>query len=226
MDTKDQINNSYNKLADNYDTFLSLKKIWVKIACTIIWGFRGTEYAEELLSWLPDDFSGKLLDVPAGTALFTLEKYRNMQNAAITCLDYSRKMLETAAQRFNQNGLHTIVCMRGDAGSLPFENKTFDLILSMNGFHVFPGKEKAFDEIYRVLKPGGTFMGCYYIKGENKRTDWFVHNVYVPKKYFTPPFQNLDEVKNTLGAQYTIETIKTLGSIVYFKCTKRTAMNT
>jgi hypothetical protein len=70
MKTKNHINDTYNKLADNYDTFLSVQKPWVRIACKCIWGFQDADYADELLSWLPDDFSGTLLDVPAGTALF------------------------------------------------------------------------------------------------------------------------------------------------------------
>ena len=111
--------------------------------------------------------------------------------------------------------------MQGDIGNLPFEDETFNLILSMNGFHAFPDKEKAFDEINRVLKFGGIFIGCYYIKGQNKRTDWFINNIYVPKKYFTKPFQNLNDVKNKLDKKYYIEKIKTLGSIVYFKCIKQ-----
>jgi ubiquinone/menaquinone biosynthesis C-methylase UbiE len=221
MDNKDVIIDSYNKLANSYDTILSVKKIWGKICCKIIWGFNDTEYACELLSWLPNDFSGKLLDIPTETALFTLEEYKKIKNASIICMDYSQNMLKMAEEKFKQNNLKNIVCMRGDIGNLLFEDNTFDLILSMNGFHVFPDKEKAFDEINRVLKFGGTFLGCYYIKGENKRTDWFINNIYVPKKYFTQPFQNLSDVENKLNEKYSIVRIKTLGSIVYFKCIKK-----
>ena len=106
MDKKDKIKNRYNKLADNYDKILSVNKIWGKIFCKIIWGFKDTEYTEELLRWLPDDFSGKLLDIPAGTALFTLEKYKKLTNAGIICMDYSQNMLEMAKEKFRQNNLN------------------------------------------------------------------------------------------------------------------------
>jgi ubiquinone/menaquinone biosynthesis C-methylase UbiE len=220
MDNKDIIKDSYNKLAKKYDTILSVKKIWGKICCKIIWGFRDTEYANELLTWLPNDFSGKLLDIPTGTALFTVEKYKQIKDANIVCMDFSQNMLQTAEEKFKQNGLNNIVCRQGDIGNLPFDDNTFDMIISMNGFHAFPDKEKAFNEITRVLKSNGIFIGCYYIKEENKRTDWFINNFYVPKNYFTPPFQSLNEVKNKLEKMYNIEIIKTLGSIVYFKCKK------
>ena len=36
--------------------------------------------------------------------------------------------------------------------------KILDTVVSMNGFHVFLDKQKAFHEIWRVLKPGGDFI--------------------------------------------------------------------
>ncbi|MDO5746601.1 MAG: class I SAM-dependent methyltransferase [Actinomycetaceae bacterium] len=46
------------------------------------------------------DFSGTLLDVPIGTALYTIDTYRALPHAQITGLDYSQTMLEGA-----KNGL-------------------------------------------------------------------------------------------------------------------------
>jgi ubiquinone/menaquinone biosynthesis C-methylase UbiE len=218
---KDIIRDNYNKLANNYDTLLSVRKIWIKIGCKIIWGFEDAKYANELLTWVPNDFSGKLLDIPTGTALFTVNKYVGIKNANIICMDYSQDMLAKAKEKFKQYGLDNIECMQGDVENLPFEDKTFDMVLSMNGFHAFQNKKKSFEEIHRILKCGGTFIGCYYIKDEVKRTDWFINNLYVPKKFFTPPFQNINETKSELGKDYNIEKIKTLGSIVYFKCIKK-----
>ena len=63
----------------------------------MLWGgVDDNEIARRVLSWIPDDFDGKLLDVPVGTAVFTKEKYQRMKQANITCLDYSRDMLEQA----------------------------------------------------------------------------------------------------------------------------------
>ena len=54
------------------------------------------------------------------------------------------------------------------------ENESVDTVVSMNGFHAFPDKQKAFHEIWRVLKPGGNFIACFYISGKSQRTDWLV----------------------------------------------------
>lgn len=34
-----------------------------------------------------------------------------------------------------------------------------------------------------VLRPGGAFCGCFYIKGENRRTDWFIEHLYTSKGF-------------------------------------------
>ena len=59
---------------------------------------------------------------------------------------------------------------QGDVGALPYADDTFDIVLSLNGFHAFPDKEAAYRELFRVLRPGGTFCGCFYVMGEHKRT--------------------------------------------------------
>jgi len=46
-----------------------------------------------------------------------------------------------------------------------FYDGSFDAVLSLYGFHAFPDKEAAYREICRVLCPGGTFCGCFYVKG-------------------------------------------------------------
>ena len=63
---------------------------------------------------------------------------------------------------------------KGDVGKLQMAGEAFDLVVSMNGFHAFPDKQKAFGETCCVLKPGGTFIACFYIWGKSRRTDWLV----------------------------------------------------
>ena len=80
-------------------------------------------------------------------------------------------------------------------GTLPFTDGNFDIVLSLNGFHAFPDKEAAYREIFRVLRPGGTFCGCFYVKGEQKRTDWFVRHIYEKMGFVTPPYETIFSLK-------------------------------
>ena len=109
---------------------------------------------------------------------------------------------------------------QGDVGALPFPDGSFDIVLSMNGFHAFPDKEAAYRETFRVLKPGGIFCGCFYIKGENRRTDWFIGKLYTPKGFFTPPYETLDSLKTRSLGMYEEVEISTVESMACFTCRK------
>ena len=150
--------------------------------------------------------------------MFTQRKWTALKNARITCLDYSTDMLEQAEKRLN--GQAHIRCVQGDVGNLPMADESFDIVVSMNGFHAFPDKQKAFAETWRVLKPGGDLIACFYIRGKNKRTDWLVKNILAKKGWFTPPFQTEEELRDTLSKLYRQIDIHVDGSMVYFCCVK------
>ena len=90
----------------------------------------------------------------------------------------------------------------------------------MNGFRAFPDKKKAFKETWRVLKPGGKFIACFYIKGEKKITDWLVKNVLSKKGWFTPPFPTQEQLMNILNKLYKNIDFHVEGSMVYFSAVK------
>ncbi len=215
-----KIKTGYKKNANKYDDYITSKKLWSKIIVKIIWGLHDEEYVKTLLPLIPNDLQGKLLDVPAGTAVFTYNKYKTMHKADIFCLDYSQEMLDYALERFNSLNTTNVHCKQGDVGNMPFENNFFDIVLSMNGFHAFPNKQKAFMETYRVLKPGGKFIGCFYIKGERRVSDFVARNVFVRNGTFTLPFMTKKELALQLKEQYTDVKIWNIKSIACFECTK------
>ena len=159
-----------------------------------------------------------ILDVPVGTAVFTERKWKSLSRAQIICLDYSEDMIELARKRLH--GYSNVSCVQGDVGDLPMNNASFDVVLSMNGFHAFPDKEKAFEETWRVLKPGGKFIACFYIKGKSGITDWLVNHILSKKGWFTPPFPTEEQLRNTLNRLYKDIDFHIDGSMVYFCCTK------
>ena len=178
------------------------------------------EYQHLATKAITKDFKGKMLEVPVGTGILTMPIYQNLKNADIICLDYSKEMMARAENRAKVMDINNISFVQGDVGNLPFEDETFDIVLSMNGFHVFPDKDAAFSETFRVLKKGGIFCGCTYIKGECKRTDWFINKLYVPKGYFNPPFDTKDSLANRLKNMYKTVSVKTVFSEACFECVK------
>ena len=215
----DKIQDAYESSKNIYDSVLTQGNFFSRMYIKLFWsGTDDNEIARKVLSYIPDDFSGKLLDVPVGTAVFTQRKWSSLKNAHITCLDYSTDMLEQAKRRLD--GQAHINFIQGDVGNLQMDDESFDIVLSMNGFHAFPDKQKAFSETCRVLKSGGDFIACFYIRGKSKRTDWLVKNILAKKGWFTPPFQTEEELKNTLQKMYKEVELHVDGSMAYFHCVK------
>ena len=226
MSRKSEIQNAYQYLgkeATFYDGMITCSTIPGKAVCGLVWNMdkeTNTRYLELALSGIPEDFRGKLLEVPVGTGVLTMPVYKTLPAADITCLDYSADMMAVARRRAEHMGLSHVRFQQGDVGRLPFEDGSFDLVLSLNGFHAFPDKEAAYRETFRVLKPGGIFCGCFYIKGENKRTDWFIEKLYTPKGFFTPPYETADSLRAKLGSLYAKVTVETVESMGCFTCVK------
>ena len=218
----DKIKKSYKFSKSFYDDAITQGKWWSKLYFNLLWGgVDDNEIARRVLSWISDDFNGKMLDVPVGTAVFTTEKYSRMAQADITCLDYSQDMLEQAEYRFREAGITNIKTMLGDVGALPFETGVFDYVLCMNGLHVFPDKDKAYSEILRTLKSGGELLACFYIAGEQKVADWLANTVMTRMGWFTPPFDTANDVRKRMEPYYDILDFHVEGAMLYFRAKKR-----
>lgn len=217
-----KIQESYKESKDIYDVVLTQGNFWSRMYIKIFWaGVNDNEIAQRILKYISNDFSGKLLDVPVGTGVFTCSKYKKLKRADITCVDYSVDMLEQAKRRYEKAGLEAITILQGDVGRLPFKAETFDVVLSMNGFHAFPDKESAYSEIGRVLKPGGKFIACFYIEGKSYVTDWLVRLILARKGWFSPPYETEMSLMKRLLKTYKLEEFHTQGSMVYFCAIKR-----
>ena len=180
MGQEERIQNAYRGLGGKrtfYDGMITCSTLSGRAVCRLVWGMGRAETQDYLcvaLSGIPEGFSGRLLEVPVGTGILTMPLYRKMPEAEITCLDYSPEMLERA--KFWGEGLAHVRFQQGDVGALPFGDGSFDIVLSLNGFHAFPDKEAAWREIFRVLRPGGVFCGCFYVRGQNRRIVWRKHS--------------------------------------------------
>ncbi len=226
MNRKDQIKNAYKLTgghASFYDGMMTYSTFPGKAICRIVWNMDGEKncrYLERALSGVPEDFKGKLLEVPVGTGVLTMPVYRDLPESDVTCLDYSEVMMGAARERAKRDGLNNVTFVQGDVGALPFENENFDIVLSLNGFHAFPDKEAAYRETFRVLKPGGTFCGCFYVKGGCGRTDWFIRHLYQPKGFFTPPYETEASLRRRLENMYSEVQVTMVEGIGCFKCRK------
>ena len=64
----DKIKTSYKFSKSFYDDAITQGKWWSKLYFKLLWGgVDDNEIARRVLSWIPDDFKGRLLDVPVGS---------------------------------------------------------------------------------------------------------------------------------------------------------------
>ncbi|MBQ5805164.1 MAG: class I SAM-dependent methyltransferase [Erysipelotrichaceae bacterium] len=226
QDRHEEIRRSYKQLGDIaglYDGIITRSTLIGKLMDSVIWGLDeklAAKWVNDALSPIPEDFSGRLLEVPVGTGVITMPVFRTLDKAQITCLDYSADMMKNAERRAEIMNIRNVSFVQGDVGKLPFEDESFDIVLSLNGFHAFPDKEAAYRETFRVLKKGGIFCGCFYIAGEFKRTDWFVRRLYVPKGFFTPPFETRSTLKQRLEKMYEKADVHSVNAEGIFCCIK------
>jgi len=226
MTRHEQIKNAYKVtggMSGFYDGMMTYSTLAGKAICRVVWSMDGEKnrrYLEQALSGVPEGFSGKLLEVPVGTGVLTMPVYRELPKADITCLDYSEAMMGAAQKRAESLGIGNVRFRQGDVGALPFPDGSFDIVLSLNGFHAFPDKEAAYRETYRVLKKGGVFCGCFYVRGGCRRTDWFIRHLYQPKGFFTPPYETESSLRDRLTGMYAQAEVTHEEGIACFRCVK------
>ena len=226
MSRKDEIKSAYKNLGKThgfYDGMMLGTTVSGRLVQKIVWDMSredALEYQSMAFEPIPADFSGKLLEIPVGTGVISMPVFKTMPNAEITCVDYSEKMMETAQSRAKDMEISNVRFQQGDVGNLSFPDNSFDAVVSLNGFHAFPDKEAAYRETFRVLKPGGIFTGCFYVRGSNKRTDNMIGKIYVPKGFFTPPFETVESLRSQLSEMYSKAEVSNVQSIAVFHCIK------
>ena len=85
------------------------------------------DYLEKALSGIPENFSGKLLEVPVGTGILTMPLYQTLPQADITCLDYSPDMMGQAQEKADRLQLKNVTFRQGMWGA-PFADGAFDIV--------------------------------------------------------------------------------------------------
>lgn len=94
----------------------------------------------------------EVLDVAAGNGNATLAAAR--RGCKVTSTDYVPALLERGAARARAEGFD-VRFQSADAEGLPFENASFDAVLSTFGVMFAPHQAQAASEMMRVCRPGG-----------------------------------------------------------------------
>jgi ubiquinone/menaquinone biosynthesis C-methylase UbiE len=134
---------------------------------------------EELCEAMDLKAGSKVLDVAAGNGMASLAAARRW--CEVTSTDYVPALLERGRARATAEGM-SIEFKEADAENLPFDNNSFDVVLSTFGVMFTPNQDKAAAELLRVCRPKGK------IGLANWTPDGFIGQVFKTLgKYLAPP---------------------------------------
>jgi phosphoethanolamine N-methyltransferase len=106
----------------------------------------------------------RVLDIGCGSGGITLFIARQFQPARIVGFDVELPVVESARRRATKAGLaDRAEFTQGPPGRLPFPDESFDVVFSKDAMVHIPDKDAIFAEIFRVLKPNGTFAASDWL---------------------------------------------------------------
>jgi len=112
-----------------------------------------------------------VLDISCGTGLVTFPLAETVGSSGqISGIDWSEKMIEHAREEATKRGLQNVNFGHMDAEQLDFAEASFDVAINSLGAMYYPDPDKAFREMYRVLKPGGRAGALVW--GRRKECGW------------------------------------------------------
>jgi ubiquinone/menaquinone biosynthesis C-methylase UbiE len=102
---------------------------------------------------------GEAADIGCGTGLLATELARQAPDLHVTGVDLAAEMLAQAQEHAARMDMAGRVTFRlGNGNRLPFEDRSLDLAVSTLSLHHWADPVGVFNEIARVLRPGGAFL--------------------------------------------------------------------
>jgi ubiquinone/menaquinone biosynthesis C-methylase UbiE len=140
----------------------------------------------------------QVLELGCGAGWLWKDQLGRLANGMkITLSDYSDGMVQQARDNILDERFHFTRC---DAQTIPFAEHTFDVVIANHMLYHVPDREKAFTEIRRVLKPGGTFYtatnGLQNMKGLKEYSNRLVHQ---------PVFEGVEDQLSIWTKRFALE---------------------
>jgi arsenite methyltransferase len=104
----------------------------------------------------PIEAGERVLDLGSGAGTDSLVAAQMVgPGGSVTGIDMTREMLDKARGAASEMGVDNVTFVEGEVERLPFEDGSFDVVISNGVIDLVPDKSAVFSEIYRVLVPGG-----------------------------------------------------------------------
>ncbi len=141
----ERVTNVFERVASRYDVMNDI----MSLGLHRLWKHRFVES-------LPLRKEGVYLDVAAGTGDIAQSLYKRLKsfgmNASLTVSDINPAMIDVGQKRYPH-----LSWLLANAEELPLEDNSVDVYTIAFGLRNVTQKDKALEEAFRVLKPGGKF---------------------------------------------------------------------
>ena len=132
------------------------------------------DYPDVLAELEKEDFTD-LLDCGCGPAPMLTLLHEKYPEKHYTGIDITPEMIEVAKTK-NMKDVRLIV---GDCEKLPFEDRSFDVVICCQSFHHYPNVQDFFNSVYRVLRPGGRLI-LRDMTMNTAPVRWFCNHIEIP----------------------------------------------
>jgi ubiquinone/menaquinone biosynthesis C-methylase UbiE len=167
---------------------------------------------EAIFALLPEVESRRVLDVGCGTGNISLALAQ--RGARVVGLDFSLPRLAKAREKAGQQGI-AVAWMRGLASRLPLAAESFDGVMCILALDFMADREKALQEMVRVLRPGG-FLSVAVL---NRYSLWTLKRVmrawFRPSLWREVRFITTTQLWRLLTSQPELADLR-IGQAVYF----------
>lgn len=114
----------------------------------------------------------KILEIGFGPGVTIQKIFNKCEDVFVAGIDISDLMVKQASDRnrkyINEN---KALIKKGSVENIPFEENYFDKVIVINVYHFFPDPVRNFNEIKRVLKPGGTLLNVFQPRMAKNKED-------------------------------------------------------
>jgi len=123
--------------------------------------FYRTPSQEFAWSMMDNPVGKKILEIGCGLGVNAI--IMGLSGAEVVGIDVAPRRLETVSEIVEVNEIEHISLLCASGEDLPFADESFDIVYA-NAVTIHMNKEKAIQEFYRVLKPGGKVILCEPMK--------------------------------------------------------------
>jgi ubiquinone/menaquinone biosynthesis C-methylase UbiE len=120
---------------------------------------------------------GEVLEIGGGSGAMAEGILRTAPGARVTIVDIDPVMVRMIEQSLSDFGSR-VRAVVGDATALPFEDDSFDAVVSFLMLHHVGAWERAVAEALRVLRPGGRFVGYDLVDSVRTRAIHHLDNIH------------------------------------------------